>query len=510
MSQTYTPTTWTNDTPHASPVKYQIIDDSNGHLGDSATIAPVTTIDAGTPVDATHLNKMETGIQVATQQSLRPIAVAGATKTLASDAITITPGNGEGYYTVDTEAGVALDFLSTINGGSDGDIVFLIAANAARIVQVTSSGNIMLPTTWAGGLCFSSTIPVGFRYNAGASKWVPLSVFDPGVELWYNNSGGSVALGDLVHFDKSGITRFVTSTVQGNKGVLGVVADVSIANATWGWIAVKGRRRVNLNAAVTVGQALIQSTVTKLAIPNGGAVQDGYVGYVVDATNSPTYCMAEINPKTDRTGGQATLVSSSAGTPNFTFTSGTTFTAFSGFQTTTGTNKLLVVIVLATGNGGLNNITYAGQALTANDYGAGGGARCTIAYCIPTANSGNINIRYDTSSPTGQAFAFYFNDVNQSTPVGTLGTQAGTSTAPAASLTTVVGDYVLAGMAQASSTSTVSGRGASQVNLFNVPGNSPLAVIDKIDPATGTGTTSSWTTTVSAAWAAAAIQIHPL
>lgn len=61
----YTKTTWTNETPQSSPVKYQVNDDTNGIIAASATITPVTTITPGTPLDSTNLNKIEEGIRVA-------------------------------------------------------------------------------------------------------------------------------------------------------------------------------------------------------------------------------------------------------------------------------------------------------------------------------------------------------------------------------------------------------------------------------------------------------------
>lgn len=438
---------------------------------------------------------------------LRPLAVAGAAKTLASDTITVAPSAGEGYYTVDTEGSAAVDTLSTINGGADGDIIYLIAANAARLVQLSSAGNIVLPATWAGGLTFSATIPVGFRYNGSA--WVPLSVFDPYAELWYNNSGGSVATGDLVHFDKSGVTRFTTSVIQGNKGIIGVVIDASIANGAWGWIATKGRRRVNLNAAVTVGQALIQSTTVKLAIPNGGAKQDGYLGYVVDATNSPTYCLAEINPSTDRTGGQATLANTQTYTGNYVYNTDTV--VVTGMPCT-GNNKLLVVVIeYAPGSGSFTNVSYGGTPMTiAAQYTANGyGNQIIIAYCIPTV-SANITVRTGTGSGSGTVYAYLFNDVNQSTPVRAGSNQA-YATGTAISVTqasATPGDYVLGAFA-ATSNYSVSARGAGQVNL-NDNGTGNHLCVDKVDPCAAAGQTVSWTYSGSSVWSAAVIAIIPV
>lgn len=61
--------------------------------------------------------------------------------TIASGAITLT----RSYMTVDTEGGAATDDLDTINGGADGDIVYLRQVNSARdIVLKHATGNLRL------------------------------------------------------------------------------------------------------------------------------------------------------------------------------------------------------------------------------------------------------------------------------------------------------------------------------------------------------------------------------
>lgn len=64
-----------------------------------------------------------------------------STKTLATDAITITTSR----HKVDTQAAAATDDMSTINGGNDGQILILQAANAARtVVAKDGVGNLRL------------------------------------------------------------------------------------------------------------------------------------------------------------------------------------------------------------------------------------------------------------------------------------------------------------------------------------------------------------------------------
>ena len=64
-----------------------------------------------------------------------------ATLTIATGVVTATGS----FHLVDTEASAATDDLDTINGGSDGDVLYLQAANIARTVVVKDgTGNLLL------------------------------------------------------------------------------------------------------------------------------------------------------------------------------------------------------------------------------------------------------------------------------------------------------------------------------------------------------------------------------
>lgn len=59
---------------------------------------------------------------------------------ISGGAITVT----KSYVEVDTEGGVALDQLNTINGGTNSDLLFMRTTNNSRVVQVENSmGNIL-------------------------------------------------------------------------------------------------------------------------------------------------------------------------------------------------------------------------------------------------------------------------------------------------------------------------------------------------------------------------------
>lgn len=80
----YTPTTWTDETPATTPIKYKITDDTAGVLADSAKIEVVTSVTAGTPLDATRLNKLEQGVVDATDTADTALAEA---QQLAADHV---------------------------------------------------------------------------------------------------------------------------------------------------------------------------------------------------------------------------------------------------------------------------------------------------------------------------------------------------------------------------------------------------------------------------------------
>lgn len=60
----YIKTVWTDEVP-SSALKYKISQTTSGDVAASAAIELVTSVTAGTPVNAVNLNKIETGIETA-------------------------------------------------------------------------------------------------------------------------------------------------------------------------------------------------------------------------------------------------------------------------------------------------------------------------------------------------------------------------------------------------------------------------------------------------------------
>jgi len=78
----------------------------------------------------------------------------------------------KGYHSIDTQGDAATDDLDTINGGEDGDIIFIRAENAARTVVVKNgTGNI----DCGGDIYLDNTNQlIAIMYDDTLSKWHPL------------------------------------------------------------------------------------------------------------------------------------------------------------------------------------------------------------------------------------------------------------------------------------------------------------------------------------------------
>jgi hypothetical protein len=76
----------------------------------------------------------------------------------------------QGVHLVDTEADASYDVLTTIQGGSNGMLLLIRAANSARTVIVTDSGN--LCTGGADVLLGDTDQYILFYYDGALSKWV--------------------------------------------------------------------------------------------------------------------------------------------------------------------------------------------------------------------------------------------------------------------------------------------------------------------------------------------------
>lgn len=79
---TYVKTTWVDELPASLPVKYKLTDDTDGVIANSTKIELVTSVTSGTPVNASNLNHLETGVYNA--QTAADAAQATANTALAN------------------------------------------------------------------------------------------------------------------------------------------------------------------------------------------------------------------------------------------------------------------------------------------------------------------------------------------------------------------------------------------------------------------------------------------
>lgn len=90
------------------------------------------------------------------------------TLTLSSDAVTVT---GRGYYTILPQSGTADDMI-TINGGSDGMIIYLRAETASHVITVKETGNIALVNSQFRMVGREDLLTL--IYDGDQSKWIEL------------------------------------------------------------------------------------------------------------------------------------------------------------------------------------------------------------------------------------------------------------------------------------------------------------------------------------------------
>lgn len=152
----YTPTEWVDEVPTGT-VKYEIVDDVNGVIAESATIQIVTPVTAGTPINATNLNKLEAAMESAVAQVDETNALVVLAETAATSAQTAAE-NAElaaldaaaqlKYHVF--EAQIVPDFLgvTTLNGIYNFYIPsFMNGMNLTRAIAMVETPGTTNPTT---------------------------------------------------------------------------------------------------------------------------------------------------------------------------------------------------------------------------------------------------------------------------------------------------------------------------------------------------------------------------
>lgn len=104
-----------------------------------------------------------------------------------------------------------------------------------------------------------------------------------------NQTGGSVAAGDLVYLDTGHDESFTTGTTVAYTGMVGVVQDTSIANGAVGLVRISGYASlVNVNASVTRGHYAKSHSVVKQATDAGASRVVGAFGQFLTGGTTPS------------------------------------------------------------------------------------------------------------------------------------------------------------------------------------------------------------------------------
>jgi hypothetical protein len=182
-------------------------------------------------------------------------ARVGGTVTIANGEITI--GNGAEYL-MDTESVVDTDDLDTINGATDGKLLFLrTVADARDVVLKHNTGNIYNPALQDITLGKTQDI-VLLRYDASLVKWIVISYQNAATKLpvftdEFISSGTAVSTGSQIY------------TVAHGLGVTPDVVELSL-------------RCITAELGYSIGDEYVRSGTND---PTGG----GNICYTKNATN---------------------------------------------------------------------------------------------------------------------------------------------------------------------------------------------------------------------------------
>jgi hypothetical protein len=177
---TYSPTTWADEVPASTPVKYKITDDIGGVLADSAKIELVTSVTPGTPLNAANLNHIEQGIEDAQDGVNASVPAVYSTK---GD---LFPGTGSG-------SGARLPV------GSNGQILIADSAQALGMKWATQivRGE-WTNTSWDGdGKTIGSTTITANTFNSNIPANAKAILINASVQ-WASISPRPKAIIDVV------------------------------------------------------------------------------------------------------------------------------------------------------------------------------------------------------------------------------------------------------------------------------------------------------------------------
>jgi len=278
-----------------------ILDDA-----DEATFKATVNLEIGTDVAASGANTDITSLTGANLIDVDILNFNDATElTIAAGAITIT----QSYHKIDTEADAASSDLTTISGGTAGDVIYLCAENDARTVvlkhdDTAGAGKILTSDGNDYSLDDDNKI-VQLVYNSVDSHWRMVGAAGSaggahsiashndttatGAELEALTNGSNTILhrhssvmpGDArrpkftytetLKYDGGSALFVEGETVTGAGGATGVVVAVD-GNATAGYLFINTR-----NATAYVNNEALTGSIAGVAVADGASTKDSIV-----------------------------------------------------------------------------------------------------------------------------------------------------------------------------------------------------------------------------------------
>jgi hypothetical protein len=152
---TYTPTTWADEVPATSPVKYNIKTSGGTPIYTDVQIEVNTSVTPGTPLNAVNLNHIETGIQTLENASPPKVFTAKGDLFVGSAAgVGVVKPVGANYEQLIANSGQpgGVNWYNGIPGmfTAKGDLCAATAADAAARVAVGSNhDHLIADSTWS-------------------------------------------------------------------------------------------------------------------------------------------------------------------------------------------------------------------------------------------------------------------------------------------------------------------------------------------------------------------------
>jgi uncharacterized protein YjdB len=193
---------------------------------------------------------------------------------------------------------------------------------------------------------------------------------------------------------------------------------------------------------------------------------------------------------------------------NITSTSSTSGSTITLSHTINDSDNRLLLVGISARERNVNAITYGGVAMTLVGFANRGTDSRVYIYRMlaPPVGTANIVVTFSGSLSKGAVVgAISYSGVNQSTPLGTFATANADATNPSVNASSTSGDLVFDVVALKNLNAMTAGSGQTQ--RWNITSGEIRATCST-EPATGTSTTMSWTSS-KGKWVIGAVSIKP-